>query len=80
MTDITLIILGFKGIFAIVIFILHIILASGVKMDADAQIANNHRLFIFSPSIWGLIVLLTGLLGVALYWAIHHSTLRKEGS
>ena len=68
----------FYAIFVMAMFFLHVLLASGVKQDAEAQIANNHRLFIFDPVIWGLIVLLTGLLGVVSYWAIHYSTLRSE--
>jgi len=60
----------------VVALILRIILAFAVYLNARRQIIQKRGLFLCGPAIWGFAVLVTGLVGVAIYWAIHHSTLR----
>ncbi len=54
----------------------HIWMALYVLFDAKAYDVRN-GLFLASPFLWALIVLLTGIVGLALYWLIHYSTLRR---
>lgn len=55
----------------------HVILAVGVRRDACRQNRDDGAgTFLVGENIWGLITLLTGLPGFALYWLIHHSTPR----
>jgi len=58
------------------IVIVHIWLALYVLLDAKAYDARN-GLFLASPLLWGFIVLVTGIVGLALYWLVHYSTLRR---
>lgn len=58
----------------------HIALALAVRSDA-AQL-RDHRLgpVFLGPSLWGVAVLLGGVLTAGLYWIIHHSTLRPAAA
>jgi len=58
---------------------LHIWLSLYVGADAKA-FRNRQPLFLHSPYLWMLIVLLTGILGAAFYWTVHYSTLRRYES
>jgi len=73
---------GSIGILALIcgalVFIVHIIMALAVNGDAKRLIANRGGLFLFGPFLWGWIVLIFGLPGFVVYWAIHHSTLRDS--
>ena len=69
-----------NAIFMMVVFVLRIILAVAVYQDAERQTASRRGLFLFGPGIWSFAVLVSGLLGVAAYWAIHHSTLRPPSN
>lgn len=60
------------------IFLVHIIMALAVNGDAKGLVSGRGGLFLFGPFLWGLIVLIFGLAGLALYWAIHHSRLRAS--
>lgn len=64
--------------YVIAVFILHVIMALAVNGDAKRLLANRKGMFLFGPFLWGWIVLFFGLAGLALYWAIHHSTLRAN--
>ncbi len=55
---------------------LNIWLGLYVLLDAKAYDVRN-GLFLASPFLWGFIVLLTGIVGLALYWLVHYSTLRR---
>jgi len=67
-------------ILMMVVFILNIILAVAVYLDAERQIARQRPLFFFGSGFWTIVVLVTGLLGLAVYWAMHHSTLRPPSN
>ncbi len=62
--------------YAVFVFIVHVIMAFAVNGDAKQLVANRGGIFLFGPFLWGWIVFIFGLAGLALYWAIHHSTLR----
>jgi len=62
--------------YGIILFIVHIIMALAVNGDAKRLISSRGGLYLFGPFVWGWIVFIFGLAGFALYWAIHHSTLR----
>ncbi len=64
--------------YGIFVFIVHIIMALAVNIDAKRLVSNRARLFLFGPFLWGWIVFIFGLAGFALYWAIHHSSLRAS--
>ena len=40
--------------------------------------ARGGGLFLVGPFLWGWIVFIFGIAGLALYWAIHHSSLRSS--
>jgi len=63
------------GIMAVLI---HIIVALAVNGDAKRLVSNRGELFLFGPFLWGWIVLVVGIAGFALYWVIHHSSLRAQ--
>ena len=73
---------GTIGILAIIsgafVFMVHIIMALAVNGDAKRLEANRGGLFLFGPFLWGGIVLIFGLPGLAVYWVVHHSTLRDS--
>ena len=57
--------------------IIHICFATWVYADAQAlvQERRDRQAVVFSPLLWLLAVLVTGIAGLAVYWAIHRSTL-----
>jgi hypothetical protein len=65
-------------VYGVVVFLIHIIMALAVNGDAKSLVSGRGGLFLFGPFLWGWIVLIFGLAGLALYWAIHHSTLRAS--
>jgi len=73
---------GSVGILAVVygafVYLVHIIMALAVNGDAKRLLQNQRGLFLFGPFLWGWIVFIFGLPGLAAYWAIHHSTLRNS--
>ncbi len=74
---------GIKGlgwlaiVYAIFVFLVHVILALAVNKDAKHLRLSGSGLFLVGPFLWGWIVFIFGIAGIALYWAIHHSTLRN---
>lgn len=69
------------GVFAsisIFSFVLHLCMALAVNGDAKRMRKNNAGLFLFGPVFWGFLVLAFGLSALALYWVVHHSTLRDQ--
>lgn len=76
--------IGFSGLgffviaYSIAILVVHIIMALAVNEDAKRLIADHTGLFLFGPLFWGIIVFVFGLAGLAVYWAIHHSSLRSN--
>lgn len=58
--------------------IVHIFLAVRVFRDASEGPRGQPALFL-PPILWGLVVVAGGLVSTAIYWAMHHSTLRRDG-
>ena len=70
----------FVVIMGIIVLILKIIFGFAVKDDGEKLVSKGDSLFLFGPSLWGVIVFVFGLAGLALYWAIHHSSLKVATS
>jgi hypothetical protein len=66
--------------YGIVVFILHVIMAIAVNTDARRLEYARVGVFMFVPLLWGWIVFIFGIAGLALYWTIHHSTLKPSAS
>lgn len=52
---------------------MHVAIAIGVSADARARARAGAPLFFGLGGFWGGIALLTGLVGLGLYWALHYS-------
>jgi Na+/proline symporter len=71
--------LGFIAIvYGALVFIIHIVMAFVVNNDAKQLESESKGTFLFIPFFWSLIVFVFGIAGLALYWAVHHSTLRSN--
>lgn len=57
--------------------LVHIIFANAVGNDADNFIRNGQPTQLVGPRAWALAILLGGVFVAAIYWLIHHSTLRR---
>lgn len=66
----------FAIVYSIIVVLVHIIMALAVNGDAKRLVSGRGGLFLFGPFLWGWIVLIFGIAGLALYWAVHHSSLR----
>ena len=66
------------GIGAILSLIFQLIIALAVNGDAKRLHNTGGGLFLFGAAMWGWIVFVFGIAGLALYWACHHSTLRSS--
>jgi predicted RNase H-like HicB family nuclease len=69
--------------FAVIHLLVTFLIASAVKNDAECLSVRN-TLFLVSPWMWFVIVMLTAYAGALAYWLIHYSALRyrtgeKEG-
>ena len=40
--------------------------------------SGSNGLFLFGPNLWSGVALIFGIAGVAVYWAVHHSSLRLK--
>lgn len=69
---------GIFAIFGILTFILHLCMALAVNGDAKRLCKDRARLFLFGSLFWGVLVFVFGLSALALYWIVHHSTLRDQ--
>jgi len=56
---------------AVLSLVVHVAFALAVYDDA-----GKHRTLLVGPAIWTLATLLGGVFVAAVYWAMHHSTLR----
>ncbi len=54
------------------------VMALPTNGHAKRLTSGHNRLVFFGPSLWGWIVLVFGLAGLAVYWAIHHSSLKAD--
>jgi hypothetical protein len=66
---------GWLVVQAAMALLVHVIFAIGVYRDASA---NRSSTVLIGPVGWMLATLGGGVLTIALYWAIHHSTLRQR--
>jgi hypothetical protein len=64
-------------IYAIALFIIHILLALAVNGDAKKLEISGSGLFLVGSFMWGLMVFVFGLPALVFYWAAHHSSLRS---
>ena len=77
---------GGLGTFAVaygaLLLIVHIIMAFVVSNDAERLESEleSEDPFLFIPLFWGLLALVFGIAGLALYWAVHYSSLRSRNS
>ena len=67
---------AFALIYGLAIFVVHVVMALATNGDAKRISTNGGGCFLFGPLVWGWIVFIFGLAGLALYWVVHHSTLR----
>ncbi len=64
------------GILAIIV---NAFLAFAVFNDGR-RIQSSGGLFLVGPNLWTMIVFLTGVAGLALYWVCHYSTITASKS
>ncbi len=71
-----------KFIFGILVIIavgiINIVFAIAIKQDADRLVQREGCLFLVGPGLWSLATLFGGMTVVAIYWAVHYSTLRPK--
>lgn len=67
-------------VYAVFIAVVHLLITWAVFRDARRLLAAGSGTFLIGPFLWGAVTLITGIAGFALYWVVHHSTLRRETS
>jgi hypothetical protein len=71
--------MGWVVVYWLAIGIVHIFFALAVLRDAQRHERLLHRgTFLVSAGLWALATLVGGVIVVAIYWLIHHSTLRPS--
>lgn len=70
----------FALIGVLLLVIVHGVLAQAAVNDVDRMHEDGREARLMGATGWGLVVLVTGLLGIAFYWAVHHSNLRDPSS
>ena len=65
-------------VLVIVTAVIHIAFAMAVYRDAEERSRRGVAPTFVNGAIWGLTTLLGGVFTAAIYWIIHHSTLRRE--
>jgi hypothetical protein len=66
------------AVFWIAILCVHIAFTLATYYDASLLNRRGTGTIFVSPFIWGLAVLIGGLVTVTIYWAMHHSELRRK--
>lgn len=72
---------GFLGVAAVWIgvvltLLLHALLAKAVTDDCFRMVAAGREPMILNAFAWLLLVLLTGIVGFSVFWAVHYSSWR----
>jgi hypothetical protein len=57
--------------------IVNFMFSVGVLLDGGQLRAKGRETKFVSPAVWGLAVLIGSFVALALYWLIHHSSLRE---
>jgi hypothetical protein len=70
--------IAFGALFVLAACIINIVFAIAVKQDADRLVKIDGCLFLVGPGLWALATLFGGVTVVALYWAVHYSTLKPK--
>lgn len=65
-------------IIAFLTVLVHMICALSVSKDLSNLIRRNIIPRLMSEFSWIIVVLLTGIWGLLIYWAIHHSSLSRK--
>jgi len=61
--------------------VIHISLALAILFDSYRLLqVDRRKTFLIGGGMWALAALLGGVITAAIYWAIHHSTLRPQPS
>ena len=58
--------------------VVHICFTIGVWRDSEELQTAGRRMVLVNDVVWALATLLGGLSTAAIYWVLHHSTLRKD--
>jgi len=59
--------------------IVHIAFAFAVWVDSGQMtVRQNRSTFLVGGGLWALATLIGGIMVVAVYWLVHHSTLRSQ--
>jgi hypothetical protein len=66
-------------LFSVLVIIIHCMLAIAINREAQKLNQAHVRTYGLDPASWTLVVLVSGLAGFGLFWAIHSSALRDHG-
>ena len=66
---------GYGAIVALLSFILHLFLATGVYAEASHRSSQGRKLWFIGAGLWGFATFIGGVFVAATYWVLHHSTL-----
>jgi hypothetical protein len=69
--------IAFTFLYWVLAVVVHVSFTVGVWNDAATFQRAGSRLFLVGPAVWALATLFGGIFVAGLYWAIHHSSLRR---
>lgn len=67
-----------SSVIGVLSLILNCILAYAVNQDAQRLCRMPSHLFLVGPIIWSLLTLVSGVVGLAIYWLVHYSSLASS--
>jgi hypothetical protein len=77
-TELTGLAIPFAIVFWLITFLINLAFALGVSRDAGQLADSGKGPVLVGQGIWMLATLFGGVFVAAVYWLIHHSTLRPE--